>query len=99
MNDLKTHAVREFHENADEFDLYAEEIRNVGYTVMQSDFSTDELQIIRQKIDDIYQLQVREIGGEQALKQINDANLARCLLGYDDHFLKLVDVIDFLSDD
>jgi len=89
MNDLKTHAVREFHENGDQFDLYAEEIRNVGYTVVQSDFSADELQIIRQKIDDIYQLQVREIGGELALKRINDANLARCLLGYDDYFLNL----------
>ncbi len=89
MSDLKTHAVREFHKNLDEADRRAEEIRNVGYTVMQSGFSVGELQLIRQKIYDIYQLQVREIGGEQALKDINDLNVARCLLGYDDYFLKL----------
>jgi ectoine hydroxylase-related dioxygenase (phytanoyl-CoA dioxygenase family) len=89
MNDLKTHAVREFHENRDEFDSYAEEICNVGYTVIQSGLSTDELQMIRQKIDDIYEVQVRAIGGDEALKRINDANVARCLVGYDDYFLNL----------
>jgi ectoine hydroxylase-related dioxygenase (phytanoyl-CoA dioxygenase family) len=89
MNELKTHAVREFHENRDELDLYAEEIRNLGYTVVQSGFSTEELQTIRQKIDDIYQVQLREIGGEAALQRINDANIARCLVGYDDYFLRL----------
>jgi len=89
MNDLKTHAVREFHENLNQADAYAEEIRNIGYTVLQSGFSADELQTIRRKIDDIYELQLREIGGEAALKRINDANLARCLVGYDEYFLKL----------
>lgn len=89
MKDLKTHAVREFHQNLDAADFCAEEVRNIGYTVVQSGFSADDLQTIRQKIDNIYQLQLREIGGEQALTRINDANLARCLVGYDDYFLRL----------
>ena len=87
--DMKTHAVREFHVNHDEADLYAEEIRNIGFTVVESGFSVDELQLIRQKIDDIYEQQVREVGGEDVIKRINDADLVRCIIGYDDYFLAL----------
>ena len=89
MNDVKTHAVREFHANHDDADVHAEEIRNVGYTITQSGLSAEELATIRQKIDEIYERQVREIDGEGSLRRINDANVARCLLGYDPYFLGL----------
>ena len=89
MDEMKTHAVREFHENRDEADCHAEEIGNIGYTIIESGFSTAELQLIRQKIDDIYEVQVREIGGAEALERINDADLVRCIIGYDDYFLSL----------
>lgn len=88
MNE-KTHAVREFHENRDEADFCAEEIRNIGFTVVQSGYPEEELQLIRQKIDGVYEQQVRELGGEAMLKRINDSDLARCTIGYDDYFLKL----------
>jgi ectoine hydroxylase-related dioxygenase (phytanoyl-CoA dioxygenase family) len=87
--DMKTHAVREFHENRDDVDFYAEEIRNIGFTVVESGFSADELQLMREKIDAIYEQQEREIGGADVLKRLNDADLARCLVGYDDYFLAL----------
>ena len=89
MNDLKTHAVREFHHNSDQHDFHAEEVRNLGYTVVESGFSPAELQMIREKIDTIYEQQVREIGGEKELERMHDADLARCLVGYDDYFLNL----------
>jgi ectoine hydroxylase-related dioxygenase (phytanoyl-CoA dioxygenase family) len=89
MNEIKTHAVREVHRNEDEDDLLVEEIRNVGYTVIDSGFSQDELQLIREKIDRVYERQLEEIGGEGQLHRINDGNLARCLVGYDDYFLNL----------
>ena len=89
MKDMKTHAVREFHVNHDEADAFTEEIRNIGFTVVPSGYSADELQLIRQKIDSIYEQQVGELGGEDMLKRINDADLARCLIGYDDYFLTL----------
>ncbi len=88
-NDMKTHAVREFHVNRDDADGYAEEIRNIGYTVVESGLSVDELHLIRQKIDNIYEQQVREMGGEDVLQRINDADLVRCIIGYDDYFLTL----------
>jgi len=89
MNDLKTHAVREFHHNRDEDDFRVEELRNIGYTVVESGFGGDELQLVRDKIDDIYARQIEEIGGEGQLRRMNDANLARCLAGYDEYFLRL----------
>jgi ectoine hydroxylase-related dioxygenase (phytanoyl-CoA dioxygenase family) len=89
MNDMKTHGVREFHVNQDEADFCAEEIRNIGFTVVQSGYSEQELQLIRQKIDNVYERQVVELGGEEFLRRINDADLARCLIGYDDYFLAL----------
>jgi len=89
MDEIKTHAVREIHQNHDPADRFAEEIRNIGHTVVQSGFSADELRLVRERIDDTYDLQVREIGGEDVLKRINDADLVRCIIGYDDYFLKL----------
>jgi ectoine hydroxylase-related dioxygenase (phytanoyl-CoA dioxygenase family) len=89
MNDMKTHGVREFHVNQDEADFCAEEIRNIGFTVVQSGYSQQELQLIRQKIDAVYERQLVELGGEGFLQRINDADLARCLVGYDDYFLAL----------
>lgn len=88
-SELKTHAVREFHRNTDSFDLNAEEVRNLGYTVMDGGYEPAQLQVLRDKIDAIYEQQVAEIGGEHELKRMNDADLARCLVGYDDAFLDL----------
>lgn len=89
MSEIKTHAVREFQRNEDEDDLLVEEIRRVGYTVIDSGFTADELQLVREKIDRIYDRQLEELGGEDKLHRINDGNLARCLVGYDDYFLRL----------
>lgn len=89
VEEIRTHAVREVRQNADEADLLVEEIGSVGYTVIDSGLTADELKLVRQKIDGLYELQVREIGGEEKLLQINDADLVRCIIGYDDYFLKL----------
>ena len=89
MDEIKTHAVREFQRNEDEDDFRVEELRNVGHTVVESGLAADELQLIREKIDAIYERQLAEIGGEERLRRINDANLARCLVGYDEYFIRL----------
>ncbi|HYC62679.1 MAG TPA: phytanoyl-CoA dioxygenase family protein [Thermoanaerobaculia bacterium] len=86
---LRLHGIREVHQNADAFDQNVEEIRNIGYTVIDSGLSADDLQLIRDKIDEVYEQQVREIGGEEHLKRINDADVARSILAYDDLFVGL----------
>ena len=86
--EIKTHAVREFERNASEDDFHAEEIRRIGYTVIESGYTEAELEDIRRRIDVIYDRQVEEVGGAAELKRMNDADIARCLTGYDDYFLK-----------
>jgi ectoine hydroxylase-related dioxygenase (phytanoyl-CoA dioxygenase family) len=89
MDKLKVHGVREFHSNTSDDDFCAEEIRNLGYTVIESGLSDPQLQSIREKMDSIYKQQLAEIGGEEKLEKIKDANVGRCLLGYDDYFVEL----------
>jgi ectoine hydroxylase-related dioxygenase (phytanoyl-CoA dioxygenase family) len=89
MEPLKVHAIKEFHSNESDDDFRAEAIRNVGYTVIESELADSDLSTIREKIDAIYAQQLGEIGGETKLQQINDANIARCLIGYDDYFVGL----------
>jgi ectoine hydroxylase-related dioxygenase (phytanoyl-CoA dioxygenase family) len=89
MEPLKSHAVKEFHLNESEDDLHAEEIRNIGFTVVPSQLNDNELAQIRERIDEVYRRQVEEIGGETQLDRINDANVGRCLLGYDNYFVEL----------
>jgi ectoine hydroxylase-related dioxygenase (phytanoyl-CoA dioxygenase family) len=40
-------------------------------------------------VDSVYEKQTSEVGGGQNLRAINDETIARCLLAYDDYFLKL----------
>jgi len=86
---FKYHGVREVHENEDGLDAAAEEIRNLGYAVIDSGFSAEELQEIRLKSDAVYALQVRECGGEANLERMKDCSIARCVLSYDDYFVRL----------
>ena len=87
--ELKTHAVREFERHASADDFHAEEIRRIGYTVIESGYPEDELEDMRRRIDRIYDRQTEEVGGAAALKRMNDADIARCLTGYDHYFLKV----------
>jgi ectoine hydroxylase-related dioxygenase (phytanoyl-CoA dioxygenase family) len=86
---FKCHGVTEAHHNADDHDAAAEEIRNIGYTVIDSGFSPEELQAVRDRSEAVYARQVRECGGEDNLVRMKDASVARCVLSYDDHFVRL----------
>jgi ectoine hydroxylase-related dioxygenase (phytanoyl-CoA dioxygenase family) len=89
VSELRTHGVREFQRNADAYDLCVEEIKSIGYTVIDSGYTPQQLETIRRRIDAIYEQQVREIGGAENLSRVNDADIARALLAYDDLFLDL----------
>jgi ectoine hydroxylase-related dioxygenase (phytanoyl-CoA dioxygenase family) len=89
LSAFKTHGITQFNSVLDEIDSIVEEIEINGYAVIDSGLSPKELVDLRTRIDNIYQVQVEEIGGEDKLLQINDANVARHLLAYDDTFIKL----------
>jgi ectoine hydroxylase-related dioxygenase (phytanoyl-CoA dioxygenase family) len=86
---FRYHGVQEIHHNGDDLDALAEEIRNLGYTVLASGFSALELQQIREASDAVYARQVLECGGEENLVRMKDASIARCALSYDDCFVRL----------
>ena len=86
---FRFYGVRESSDATSEADKSVEEIRISGYTVVAGVLSESELQIIRGKLDEIYEVQVKEIGGEGRLGEINDVNVVRLLLAYDDYFLKV----------
>jgi len=51
--------------------------------------SESELQVTRGKLDETYEIQVKEVGGEERLNAMNDLNVVRLLLAYDDYFLNV----------
>jgi ectoine hydroxylase-related dioxygenase (phytanoyl-CoA dioxygenase family) len=86
---MLTHGISEFHRNEDAVDLLVEEIREVGFTVLESVFSEAQVSEMRERIDEIYEQQVEEVGGLERLLLINDVDVARCLLSYDDMFVEM----------
>jgi len=89
LSSFRTHGITKFNEVLDQVDAIAEEIEINGYVVIDSGLTPEELVELRTKIDQTYEKQIEEIGGEDKLLQINDANVARHLLAYDDVFMKL----------
>ena len=91
MKQLKTHGIKESNQINDKYSLIEEEIKIKGFSVVDSGFKEEYLELLREKIDIIYKKQEEEIGGGKNLGLINDANVARQLLAYDNEFLKLLD--------
>jgi ectoine hydroxylase-related dioxygenase (phytanoyl-CoA dioxygenase family) len=86
---MRTQGVSEFRENADATDLLAEEIREIGFTVLPGVLDPEGLTEAREHIDATYERQVEEFGGVERLELINDADIARCPLEYDDYFVEM----------
>lgn len=86
MQTVKTFGVKEFSRPLSDVERHVEEIRLVGYTVLEGVLTDAEAGEARAKIDDIYQKQIEEVGRE-GLEAINDTYNARCLLAYDEFFL------------
>ena len=90
MNNFSLFGVKEINLVKTLVDKHLEELRIQGYTVLTDVLNDTELAEIRQKIDEVYQVQVREAGSEELLMKINDSNNARALLAYDEKFLTLI---------
>ena len=53
-------------------DLIIEEMQRDGYSIIPNYLASDEVELIRSKIEEIYQHQVNECGGEENLEKIGD---------------------------
>ncbi len=70
-------------------DLYLEELRIKGFTIVPGILDESLLQIAREKLDDVYAMQASAFGAER-LAAIHEKDLVRIPLKYDDFFLHQV---------
>lgn len=68
--------------------LALEEFHHTGFTIIPDLISQDELIYARKELDSIYTQQVEEMG-EDNLSLINELNLVRCPLSYNNFFLQI----------
>lgn len=68
---------------------HLEELRHNGYTIVDNVLSAQMLNNVRMKMDSVYKQQMKELGGEKLAKSIDDANIIRCPMAYDDIFIEL----------
>jgi len=88
-NVIKTHGVSKRDLVHDEIERHVEEIRRVGVTVVPSLFSQEEMRYARSRLYEIYDQQVADVGGEDNLRLIDDANIVRTPLAYDPCFISI----------
>jgi len=69
-------------------DLYVEEIKINGFTIIEDVLTSDELKKYREKIDKIYHIQEKNFGIDKLYK-INEINMCRMPLKYDDYFINI----------
>lgn len=74
---------------ADDIDVHAQELRLLGFTVIDSGLTPARIADLRNRIMPIVDQQAEEIGGHDVMKKIGDANTARAMLAYDPAFLEL----------
>jgi hypothetical protein len=70
-------------------DLYVEEIKNEGFSVIEGVLTEEEINTYREKIDEGYQKQEDDFGLDK-LNSINERNIFRMPLKYDDYFINTV---------
>ena len=90
MNDFSLFGVREVNQAQTILEQNAEEIKIQGFTVLSNVLTTEQLDVLRTRIDEIYEIQITEVGDETLLEKISDSNNARCLLAYDEIFLNKI---------
>lgn len=89
MDTVQTYGVVANTRVADESDRFREQIAMRGFAVLESVLSEAEVTELIEVMDRIYLRQCDEVGGESELQRINDADIVRCLLAYDEAYMKL----------
>lgn len=86
---VKTHGITEISIANNWVDRAVEEITINGYTLVDSGLDSLQLEYLRKRIDQIYDYQVQQLGSQDALHAIKDANIARALCAYDRAFIEV----------
>ena len=84
------YGIREREQDGDALAFHVERIRAIGYSVLDSGISRQDIDRLSASLDAILDRQAQEFGGIDQLVRIGDAYTARCPLVYDDGFVELV---------
>ena len=84
-----THGVAEKNTTSGDIERCIEELRINGYALAQSGLGDSELAQARDVLDQVYYQQAEEVGGEDNLRLMKDANIARAVCAYDPLMLKI----------
>jgi ectoine hydroxylase-related dioxygenase (phytanoyl-CoA dioxygenase family) len=71
-------------------DIAVESLKINGFAVIESVLDENELSDFRQRLDAVYAKQIIDAGGQENLRAINDIDITRCPVGYDERFLRLL---------
>lgn len=75
--------------SGDAIDRLVEEVSVRGFAVMPQAIETHDVLELNRRLDAVYAAQCDEVGGEHVLLELQDADIVRCPLAYDDAFLSV----------
>jgi ectoine hydroxylase-related dioxygenase (phytanoyl-CoA dioxygenase family) len=85
----KQYGISQIKEITNELDKHLENIRLKGYTIYKQVLSIEQCEKLNAIAEEIYQIQIKEFGNDN-LKTIQEENVVRCPLYYDENFLSLI---------
>jgi ectoine hydroxylase-related dioxygenase (phytanoyl-CoA dioxygenase family) len=86
---LSSYGVRHSTTVSGEAEIQAEEVRLTGFTLIRGIIASSDVADARQELDRLYEAQVKECGGIDRLRGINDADIVRCPLSGSRIFLDI----------
>lgn len=86
---INQYGISELKKNVTERDRILEEIRLRGFSIIRNVLSSETCNQLNRQIEMIYEQQVSEIG-EENLRAINELDVVRCPLYYNDAFVDLL---------
>ena len=85
---MKFYGVEAAQDTDDAVARHVEAVRIQGFSVMENALSEADVAALNERVEAVYARQ-RDEFGEEALVALNEQNVARCLLAYDDAFVAL----------
>jgi ectoine hydroxylase-related dioxygenase (phytanoyl-CoA dioxygenase family) len=96
---FKSYGTKASNDQMTSVDVHLEEMEIQGFTVVEDVVQPEYLKIVREKMDGVYKQQEDRFGKKE-LSEINELNMARCLLAEDDFFLEMAtnpEILDFVK--
>ena len=97
---IKQYGISTISKELSEKERHIENLKIKGFTVLKNVLEENKLIEIRKSLDENYLHQEKEFGVDK-MKSINELNMLRCPLAYDDLFIELItnkDVLDIVID-